>query len=176
MKNSANRFTQNSSLNYALNILSRRNITASKLRKKMAEKGFPEEEIIGTINKLVEWKYLDDYSYAVAYVKAKSQKCSRNKILGELMNHGVAKELIIDVLESFYSEEKEFANCLDLATKIWNNEGVRWNEKFQKKFKNKCVSRKIFFEKKLADKLLTKGFPPNIIKSVLSIVLVEEDY
>lgn len=177
MKSSSNDFNRNSSLNYALNILSKRNITTVKLRQKMVKKGFPEEEITETVNKLIEWKYLDDYSYAVSYVKAKNQKYSRSKIFYELLNLGIAKDLVTDVLEDFYNEEREYTNCLELAYKIWNAEGEKWKEKYQKnRFGYRFYSRRTYLEKKLADKLLAKGFPPNIVRSVLSRVLIEEDF
>ena len=142
----------------------------------MIEKGFSEEEIVEAINKLSEWKYLDDYSYATAYVKAKSQKYSKKKIFYGLLNQGVDKELIIRALEDIYSEEREFFNCLNLAIKIWNAEQRKWNGKLESKLKSKHISREMLLRKRLADKLLAKGFSPNTVKSVLLKIFAEEEF
>lgn len=174
--NNFNDLEQKKTLQAAFKLLSIRQMTVCNLKKKLEEKGFPPDEIGETINKLVEWKYLDDRSYAIAYVKIRKEKLSRKLIRLKLFNEGIDKEIANSVLEEFYSDKNEYDNCLRTAGKLWGEEFLKWEKKYKQNPKYKNISPEILLKKKVGDKLLLKGFSINIVKSTLEIVSERDSF
>ncbi len=166
--------SKTSSLTVALNFLSRSKITASMLKKKMENKGcFESEEIENTINRLLEWKYLDDRSYALSFIKNKKEKSSRKKILYELMKAGIDQQLTKELIEEYYSEEAEHENCLSLAYKLWHEEYTRWENKYRFNPKYMNIAPEVFIRKRVGEKLLLRHYPYSTVISVLTESLLE---
>ena len=80
-------------LSTALEFLSRRQMTVDQLYKRLERKGYTRDEIAEVINKLIEWKYLDDRNYAISYCKNKLDKYSGARIKMELLKVGIDKQI-----------------------------------------------------------------------------------
>jgi regulatory protein len=152
----------------ALSYLSRRQLTVSKLKGILEEKGFPEESIETTINKLVEWKYLNDEEYALTYIQSRRDKYSKKRTSVELQRAGIEKEQISRLLEKQYTEAQEYENCLHFAQRYWEIESNKWEIKYKNQIKYQKIPRLLFLQKKVGDKLLMQGFPWGIVKDVLA--------
>lgn len=167
--------SEKKALNEALKCLSRRQMTVFKLRKRLEEKGFSQKEIEQTINRLLEWKYLDDRSYTVAYIKGRIDKFSKKKTMMGLLGAGIEKELTIKLVDEFYTEDIEYENCMRLAKKFWSEEVSKWERKYSHNPKLKSVPKKILIKKKAGDKLLLRGFLLRTVKAVLTDIAERED-
>jgi len=169
MKN--NNGSQNKVMSTALNLLGRKQMTVCQLAKRLKEKGFPHEEIDEAVQKLTEWKYLDDHHYALTLIRSKSRKYSKRKTASELVKAGIEKDFALQLLETNYSEDQEVNNCLRQVRLLWDNELVKWEKKYKNTPKYQNIPREVFLKKRIADKLVMKGFSTAVIKKAFSIAL-----
>lgn len=165
--------SQRSALSVALDFLSRRQYTALQLTKRLAEKGFSSEEIDEALVRLREWKYLDDRAYALSYIKYKEKKLSRTMISIELQRSGLSEDLISEILEESYPENIEYMNCLLLGRKVLIIEDRKWQRKMSTS--SDKMPQKIVLRKKVGDKLLSKGYPLDTVKKVLTEIIKREN-
>ena len=176
MKRNKIRGSEKSALDTALSILSRRQITVFKLRQKLLDKGFSAQDVEETTRKLISWKYLDDVSYAQAYLKSKKDKLSKKKLLYGLIQAGLEKELSWSLLEEIYPTEQETENCLQIARKFWDEEEHKWERKLERNPEKSVLPKELFLKKKVGDKLITRGYPISAVKMVLRQVSQREDF
>lgn len=163
-------------LSSAISLLSRRQVSVFQLQQKLQEKGFSDQESNGAVQRLLEWKYLDDYSYALAYVKSRRGKMSKQKLFLGLTKVGIDKELSQSVLAELWAEENELALCLQMARKLWDAESLQWEKKYKTSPKYRGIPQEVFLKKKVGDKLLMRGYLLPTIKTVLAQVLKGEDF
>ncbi|NLI93708.1 MAG: regulatory protein RecX [Peptococcaceae bacterium] len=163
MKNSGNK----NAMDIALSRLSRSQTTVLQLRKYLERKGFDLGNINETIKKLVEWNYVNDKEYALAFIRTKRNKFSKKKTIIELQRAGVDQEQTSTLLDEYYTDEHEYQNCLRFAQKIWQTESIKW-EKYKNLAKYQHIIREAFLKKKVGDKLLMRGFSFDIVKNVLA--------
>lgn len=156
----------------ALDFLCLRRMTESKMRRKLTSKGYPEQEVEETVNKLIDWKYLDDRDYAQAYIKTKCTKLSRNRIISALQKDGIERELISGLLDQYYPAKQEYLNCLEAGTRIWEEELTKWEKRYG--YNPECQDgypeseRAGRFARMIGEKLYLRGFPVKIIQEVLN--------
>lgn len=174
MKNNVQKI-EKTATEIALRYLSRRQITVFKLTERLRDKGFSSEEIDEAINKLIEWKYLDDHSYAIAYIKYKGDKYSKKKIMIELLKAGIDREQAITLLEEFYPGDREYHNCKQLAEKIWKEENSKWDRNNNNRQKN-VTPKEIFLKKKVGEKLLLRGFPYSLVIEIATQISQRENF
>jgi len=79
----------------AYNFASYKPRTCKQIRNKLKQKGFIDNEIVIAIEFLNEFNLLDDEKYAITFAKEyiKRKPCGKPKIINELMNRGISKEL-----------------------------------------------------------------------------------
>ena len=142
-----------------------------QLYKRLERKGYTRDEIAEVINKLIEWKYLDDRNYAISYCKNKLDKYSGARIKMELLKVGIDKQITDSILDDLYLRDKEYTNCLDLAQKLFIIESQKWEKKHDNNIKESKYPFEIYIKKKLGDKLLQKGYPFDIVKNILAEIL-----
>lgn len=70
-----------------------------EIEKYLFGKGYARDVIAETVDKLVAYRYVDDYSYAQSYIKSKSIKYGSFRIAAELKAKGVAAEIIDELLD-----------------------------------------------------------------------------
>ncbi len=138
--------------NKALNLLNTRFKTRHEIKMYLKEKGFDEFVIEDTLEKLTEYKYINDEHYIEAYINSNKDKKSKKVVELELLKKGVSQKSIDKALETFEGEN-------DLILSL-----------YQKYMKNKVHT---FENKQKAIKyLIGKGFAFDDIKYVISY----EDY
>lgn len=148
--------------NYAIFLLSRTSKSEKQLMLKMLDKGYDEELINITIEKLKTNKYIDDDDYSERFIndKINFSKCGKLKIKQALYNKGIDIQIIDEKL-SMISNEDEIIRAYELAEK-----------KIRSLTKEEPLKRKI----KLSNFLINKGFDYDTVNKVVKRLLnVEND-
>lgn len=84
--------------NMALNLINKRFKTQKEIYKYLEGKGYIPSVIFYCIDKLKEYKYINDEHYAESFVNYKSSKDGIIKIKQELLSKGVSDEIIDSTL------------------------------------------------------------------------------
>lgn len=124
----------------ALSLLSRQKYTKKAIVDKLKAKGYDADIIENVINKLAEYGYINDEDFVKSFVNCNTTK-SRRAIEASLMQKGIKREVIKEVLEDSTTKESEREKCV-LAS--------------QKYMKNKILDDNV--AKKLKAHLMYKGF------------------
>ncbi|MFT4144076.1 MAG: RecX family transcriptional regulator [Mobilitalea sp.] len=139
----------------ALAILKFKDRTEQELQRKLKEADYPEEVIARVIGYMKEYGYLNDERYTSLYVKNRKSTKSKQFIKSELLQKGLDKSVINEVLEAEYKEDSEedselFAIKKAIAKKTKTPQLLTFEEK-----------------QKLIASLFRKGFNINKIKKIL---------
>jgi regulatory protein len=108
--------------NYALNILAKSSKTKQEIIKKLTEKEYNEETIQAVIAKINDLGYINDEQYIEDFIRNKadtSQGLNKRTLQNKLMQKGVDKELIQQILEN--SVIDEYQNAIQVAEKKLRN-------------------------------------------------------
>lgn len=110
---------QNKCLAYGIYLLGRQNYFEKPLRDKLKQKEYSEEAIDYAIDKLRDYRYMDDTRLTEAFVRDKKRfsKKGPRYIAGALRAKGVDSETIALALEENYSEDEATENCMEIASK-----------------------------------------------------------
>ena len=84
----------------AMHILERTDKTESQLRIKLDESEYPKEAVESAIAYVTSYGYLDDRRYAEHYIEWKKQGKGKARLKMELVQKGISREIIEEVLES----------------------------------------------------------------------------
>lgn len=118
----------------ALKIIERNYKTKKEMTKRLLEKGYALEEINETLKFLEEYNFINDESYAKAFINDRTKTQGKQKIKYALKNKGVSDEIIEEELSKLDMEkEKENANIL--ALKKYNILIKRESDKYKLKEK-----------------------------------------
>lgn len=134
----------------ALRLLEQMDRTEVQLRRKLKEKGFPEEAVDEAVAYVKSYHYLDDARYAAAYIELKSRTKSRRQIEQGLLQKGIDRQMIADALEDF-GKIDESAQIEALIRK----KGLDWEHAEPKEIQKLCQS------------LMRRGFSYQDIRSVI---------
>lgn len=145
----------------ALKLLAVRPRSEKELRQKLLQKGFAGKIVFEVISDLKKVDLINDEKFAESWASARlaNKPMGRYLLKQELFRKGIKKELIEEVIEKSFEDEKE----IELAKKLL--------DKRKKLFKN-LEDRKV--QKKLADFLLRRGFSYDIVNKVMRIKEPEE--
>lgn len=143
----------------ALRLLGASPKSGSELRKKLADKGYAEENIAQALDKLKDQGVLDDTLYAKDLVARLTQgkAAGRHKIAFELKRHGISKKISDSLLEAL-SPQDETERAREQALLKWGG----WSKLDPPKRK-----------KRLYDFLIRKGYDFQIVKEVLQKIAKE---
>jgi regulatory protein len=89
-----------------LHLLEQMDRTEQQLRDKLSAGGYPQRCIDEAIAYVKEFRYLDDYRYACAYVEYHKERMSRGQLAQKLLQKGVARELAARALEEHDAEDE----------------------------------------------------------------------
>jgi regulatory protein len=142
----------------ALFLLEKMDRTEQQLRRKLKENGYPDEIVTRALDYVKQYHYIDDARYAKQYISYHKEKDSRQKILYDLLQKGVKKELIVSLLE----EEGEWSQREQI---------MRWLEK--KNYAGHCTQEKE--KRKIYQFLLRKGYSGSEILSAMNAFEREND-
>ena len=84
----------------AMHILERTDKTEAQLRRKLEESQYPKEAVESAIAYVTSYGYLDDRRYAEHYIEWKKQGKGKARLKMELVQKGISREIIEEVLES----------------------------------------------------------------------------
>jgi len=148
----------------ALDYLSRRLHSALELKRKLLQKGFPKETIEEVIVKMKSLNYLNDKKFAELLVSESLnlRHEGAQKIRGRLMEKGISKELIQEVLSGNELDSLEDQNIKMVADKKLFSLEKRFTDKRE-------VNRK------LTTFLVSRGFSFQLIKNYLRNIEQESD-
>lgn len=91
----------------AMHLLEKMDRTEQELRKKLLESEYPEDLAEDAIAYVKHYHYVDDARYADCYVRLRGAAKSRGKLLAELQNKGVDRDLANRVLAEYEDERDE---------------------------------------------------------------------
>ena len=102
----------------AINLLSRGMKTKKQIMTYLKDKGYMPKVCDYVLDKLIEYKYVDDQTYASCYTKMTSKSKGKRAIAYEMKQKGVSDEIIANCLDEI-ADQKEVA--LSLAQKYIKN-------------------------------------------------------
>jgi regulatory protein len=135
----------------AMSILKYMDRTEQELKFKLKKADYSDEIIHAAIDYVKSYHYLDDERYAKNYIDYRKSSKSKRQLEMELMNKGISKRIIEQVIEEDYSGEE------DAIKKV-----------IFKKTKNNDIQSKED-KLKLANYLYNKGFSMDLIKKSLDL-------
>lgn len=118
----------------SLNYLTRAMRTVKQMRDYLAKKGYGGEVVDKVIEKLEEYKYIDDKAYASTYVECYSTGKGKRKISYELARKGISKQIIEQAVELLIPEQSE-KDCLELAQKYVDKKQTYTQDNFSKLYR-----------------------------------------
>lgn len=92
---------------YGLTLVSRRRYTEKEIFDATVKRGYSERAAAEAVERLKEYRYLDDGDYATAFVSAHKGGKGRLRISMDLRRKGVDGSEVEEALEGFSSEEEE---------------------------------------------------------------------
>ena len=101
----------------AMHLLEKMDRTEQELRRKLLENEYPEDLAEEAIAYVKSFHYVDDARYADCYVRLRGAAKSRGKLLAELQQKGVDRELASQVLSEYESERDEQQMIRELMEK-----------------------------------------------------------
>lgn len=141
--------TDKEAFDLAIRYLGNREHSRKEIIVKLERKQFNQEAIETVLNRLDELGLIDDRSFAMNYVGSRSRKkpLGRYKLRYELLQKGIAEEVIDEVLNEYDSS----THCLDAALK--KLPFIKGDERYRRK--------------KLHAFLMNRGFDSQTIRETL---------
>lgn len=143
----------------------------SQLRKYLREKKYSTNIQEFVIQKMHEYKYIDDQNLAQIFVESSSKKMGVNKIKQKLYERGISKKIVEKAVEDI---EDQFDICLDMCQKKWASilKGKPQVLDREAEYKFNQSSKQ-----KLSRYLYSQGFDWDTIKRAMNITthLCEDD-
>lgn len=99
----------------AMHLLEKMDRTEQQLYDKLKQNGYPDSCIEEAIAYVKRYGYVDDLRYARQYIRYHQSKKSRQRLMMDLMQKGVAKQLILQALEEEFDtdERKKIKELLE---------------------------------------------------------------
>jgi len=157
-----------------LDCLSRRALTYYELETRLKEKGYESSEVQAVLERLLEWGYLNDQEQALMYSQSRLKRYSRRRVQQDMKNRGLEPELIEQALGATYSSKDEFQQCVTLAERWYVQENKRWEHKYAAEITKRTISRELWVRQKIAQKLVQRGYPSEMVRSVLSQIEMDK--
>ena len=146
----------------AIKIIERSYKTQKEIRDKLKQKGYEEKQINNSIDFLKEYNFINDNTYAKAFIKDKLSSKGSQKIKYDLMKKGIAKDIIEEnLIKVDKNEEKEVA--LNVGRKKY--ESIR-----RKESDNYKLSGKLYRF------LISRGYAYDIVKDVVKEIMSLDEF
>lgn len=101
----------------AMHLLEKMDRTEQQLRKKLLESEYPPDLAEEAIAYVKRFHYVDDMRYADCYVRLRGASKSRGKLLAELQQKGIDREVATRVLAEYEDDQDEQQMIRDLMQK-----------------------------------------------------------
>jgi len=96
-----------------------RDRTKKEVYDKLKEKGYSSHDIDDAIFKLIEYGYVDDERYALSYIRSNINSKGINRIIIELGQKGIKKDIIQECLK--ISEFNEYETIKDIFKRRYSD-------------------------------------------------------
>lgn len=133
----------------AINYVSNNYKTKKQVKDYLYKKGYNKDTITYVVDKMEEYKYLDDENYAKQFVLTYSKKYGKLKLIAGLRSKGISDKIIDNLFED------ENVEIIDSLESVAN-----------KYLKNKILDEKTYI--KLSRFLYSRGFQFDEINSFLN--------
>lgn len=140
--------------NKASDYLATRLHSKQELRLKLIKKGYKNQAIEIALNKLIEYGYINDATFAELYIQNNS-KLSKQMLINKLTAKGINRQIIDNALLNI-DNSQELNTAIDLTQKYLKNKDF-----------NLCKTKLYAF-------LLRKGFTYDIINKAIKIVTKQD--
>lgn len=109
-----------SAFDVAANYIAFKDRTEKEVYNKLKEKGYCSQEIDDAIQKLLEYGYINDERYALSYIKSNIGQKGARRIVMELVQKGIDKDVVGEAVASLEIDEcsaieaiieKRYRNC-----------------------------------------------------------------
>lgn len=145
------RSRRDSALSRAVALLSRREHSAIELKRKLVERGFPEDEVDSALSRLQANGLQDDARYAAALVRAKSGAGQGPlRLRAELARQGVDPAIGSAALEQAQAETDWHEGAMELLSR---------------RFKSGLAD--VRDQRRATDLLLRRGFPGDVVQAAV---------
>ncbi len=140
----------------ALRLLGYRERSAHELARRLADDGYREDVVAEVVTRFQEVLLVDDRRFAESLVRGAvgGRNVGRERILRTLADAGVDPAIITDVVDGHAPAEAELARATELA---------------------KRMVLRVSDRRKLAQRLIRKGFAPDVAFSAARAVRVPDD-
>ena len=141
---------------FALKSLKNRFKSVKELRISLLKKEYPVESVESAIHKLLSQGYLDDRSFAKAYINTQMITTSKGpkKIEKELLEKGVSRDIIVDEL-AIFTKDEQIIKIEKIANRLVRSNRSRGG---------------IVLRKKIIQDLHNMGYSGSIVEDVLSSI------
>ncbi len=138
----------------AVTLLAARSRSRSEVEEKLREKGFPFSEVAGVVSRLTDQGYLDDERFARGWAASRvaRQAIGAYRLHHELVARGVDAGVVARTIADVYATRDERDVAYSAAQKKWRT--------------LRGLSREVK-RRRLAGHLARRGFPADVIASVL---------
>lgn len=134
--------------------MARRAHSRAELRRKLARRGYAEDEVAAAVNRLAEMHLQDDGEFAAGHVRRRSASRGPLALSAELAARGVDRGLVDEALAGL-TAEAQLASAIDLAGRL------------------AARSRPAGYQELLAKvgtKLVRRGFTPGLVRAACQAV------
>lgn len=138
----------------AVGLMARRAHSRAELRRKLARRGYAEDEVAAAVARLAEMRLQDDGQFAAGHVRRRSASRGPLALSAELAARGVDRDLVDEALVGF-TAEAQLAVAIDLAGRL---AGRRRQAGYQELLDT------------VGTKLVRRGFAPGIVRSACQAV------
>lgn len=148
-------------MDMAVKYLSFKSRTSSEMVEYLKKKSVDDKIITEVMQKLGEYRYIDDVVYLKNYVENNRNLSyyGSRRMIQDLKKRGISDQLLLS-LEELFSKEDEYRGCELVAKK--NLRALKGQTSAQKK-------------KKLYDKLGRMGYPTEMVLEVIKSLVLEEE-
>lgn len=146
----------NKALLRAINYISYQQRTEKEVHDKLLKLEYNEAMCENVIQKLKDYKYINDAYYTKEYIEYKVQSNGPNKIIQKLRGKGITKDMIEDYLEN-YDDDFFYEKAYVLAQK--KNEGFACSVTRDKRYT------------RMSQYLVSRGYHYGIVKDVVKEML-----
>ena len=147
-----------------MRLLGTRARSRREMRDRLVARGFAEDEVSSTMERLDEWKLIDDTEFAHEWVRSRHAHSARGRhaLRRELRAKGVDDDVVADAIETIDPEaEREIAYALADKKLTFDAEALA-----DPANRTKAIRR-------LSGALGRRGYPPEVITSVVKDVIAD---
>ena len=116
----------------ALQYLNRRNMTGAQLAGKLLKDGFEPEAVTECLEQIRRWGYLNDRYFLIRQIESLQVKLKSRSYVEEYLLHcGAQRQLVTELLDSYYPEDLEVSVAKKLVARKFQNKPVSCDKKRQ---------------------------------------------